>query len=490
MNQATGTTEKKLVTYNGTLYQIKFKVADDASGNYKISLAARAGTNFTSDLDGGGKIVDTSIKSVSGINMTGCTITVETGCTSHQFGNWTDAGNGKHKRTCKNCSTPEAADHTWNSGEVKKKPTCAEVGVKTYTCTACKATKTESIDKTKNHNFGGWVNADSVKHSRTCSVCKMPQAENHKWNGGSVTKNPTCKNEGVKTYTCTVCKATKNEAIAKQKDHTYNDTCDRDCNICGATRTVTHKYQTAWRTNKNEHWRQCSVCLDRKDAAPHTPGPEATQTKAQVCTVCNYVITPALNHKCKFGGSWTTDDAGHWHACNGCEERDRFAKHIFDNACDPDCSVCGYVRKVGHTYSVKWVSDEGSHYRACTVCGNRKDMAAHTPGAAATQNAPQVCPVCNYQLAPALDGAEPSTDVTEGTTEGTGETTEEEESEEAGETTESAANETTQNPTVPKVDYDEPEDSQSTGVGIFASVVFVVAVVALIIVIKKNNRRM
>ena len=41
----------------------------------------------------------------------------------------------------------------------------------------------------------------------------------HVWNDGEVTKEATCKAEGVRTYTCTVCFATKTEAIGK-KDHT------------------------------------------------------------------------------------------------------------------------------------------------------------------------------------------------------------------------------------------------------------------------------
>ena len=37
----------------------------------------------------------------------------------------------------------------------------------------------------------------------------------HAWDEGKVTKEATTEAEGVKTYTCTVCKATKTEAIAK-----------------------------------------------------------------------------------------------------------------------------------------------------------------------------------------------------------------------------------------------------------------------------------
>ena len=74
--------------------------------------------------------------------------------------------------------------HAWNSGKVTKAATCTANGVKTYTCTKCKATKTEAI-----------------------------KATGHSYDAGKVTKAPTATTAGVKTYTSTKCKATKTEAI-------------------------------------------------------------------------------------------------------------------------------------------------------------------------------------------------------------------------------------------------------------------------------------
>lgn len=42
----------------------------------------------------------------------------------------------------------------------------------------------------------------------------------HSWNTGMVTKTPTCKETGVKTYTCS-CGQTKTETIAKTDTHDY-----------------------------------------------------------------------------------------------------------------------------------------------------------------------------------------------------------------------------------------------------------------------------
>ena len=54
-----------------------------------------------------------------------------------------------------------------------------------------------------------------------------------------------------------------------------------------------------------------------------------------------------------------------------------------------------------HTPAEKWSSDDNGHWHACTACGTKVDEAAHNPGAAATEDTPQTCTVCGYELAPA-----------------------------------------------------------------------------------------
>ena len=320
-----------------------------------------------------------------------------------------------HKHTCTVCSKEETANHSWDSGKVTKQSTCKEEGVKTYTCAACNATKTESVAKTTDHKYGSWTEVNDTTHKQTCSVCSKEETANHTWNSGAVTKQPTCKEEGVKTYTCTACNATKTEAIAKLTTHTYDHACDTDCNVCGVTRTTTHNYKTSWSSDKTNHWHECSVCKDKKDVAAHTPGAEATETKAQTCTTCGYVIKAALGHKHKFAETWTTDDAGHWYACSGCAEKGSYAAHDFENACDKDCSVCGFTRETEHKFAETWTTDANNHWYVCSGCGLKQDEAAHEPGAEATATTAQTCTICGYEIAPAL--GDETTTPSEGTDE-------------------------------------------------------------------------
>ncbi len=77
-------------------------------------------------------------------------------------------------------------EHTWDKGTVTKAATCTEKGVKTYTCTVCKETKTEDI---------------------------AINTENHTWDEGVVTTAATCTEAGEETFKCTGCKETTTEPI-------------------------------------------------------------------------------------------------------------------------------------------------------------------------------------------------------------------------------------------------------------------------------------
>lgn len=81
-------------------------------------------------------------------------------------------------------------------------------------------------------------------------VVPAAPAHEHTWDEGKVTTPATCKDEGVKTYTCTGCGETKTEAIAKLNEHTWDAgkvtkeaTTEAEgektytCTVCGATKT-------------------------------------------------------------------------------------------------------------------------------------------------------------------------------------------------------------------------------------------------------------
>lgn len=155
--------------------------------------------------------------------------------------------------------------HIWDEGVITTPPTYDEYGVKTLHCKNCDATTTEKVLPTK-YTFTVTVvpptctedgytmhkcnqddslsYKDNIVHStghhaemrvieptckeegRTeiyCPVCgdvssiinTTPKTNNHTWDSGVVTTEPTAEKEGVKTYTCKVCNETKTETIPR-----------------------------------------------------------------------------------------------------------------------------------------------------------------------------------------------------------------------------------------------------------------------------------
>ena len=86
---------------------------------------------------------------------------------------------------------PTTHDHVWDEGKVTKQPTCKETGIKTYTCTICGETRTESIPTT-DHVWSSWkvvkeATADQAgQEERTCSVCGEVETREIPATGGSL----------------------------------------------------------------------------------------------------------------------------------------------------------------------------------------------------------------------------------------------------------------------------------------------------------------
>ena len=318
----------------------------------------------------------------------------------HSFGGWTDNGDGTHSHTCTVCSTPETASHSWGEGQVTAAASCTATGTKVYTC-SCGASKSETLPVT-DHAYGEWTVTEET-HSRACA-CGKTDSGAHSWDV-SATVPPTCLEEGAKAYGCSTCGAVAYEVLPKLTTHTYDNVCDPHCNICDESREVPHKnsISTAWSKNSQGHWHTCTACGGQEDFGSHYPGPAATEEKAQYCLTCGYMLTAKLGHKHKYAAQWSCDETGHWYACSGCDQVTSFADHSYDDGCDPDCNICGYVTATAHIYSGSWLSDEAGHWDVCTVCGEESIPEAHIPGEEATEEAPQLCLTCGFELAPVAE---------------------------------------------------------------------------------------
>lgn len=294
----------------------------------------------------------------------------------HTLGEWSSVDETTHKRTCAYCDYEETADHGWDEGTVTLAPTCQATGEALFTCAVCGVTRTETLPL-GDHPYNEWTKVDENTHTHACTVCGTEETVAHTWDEGSVITAANCIAGGETMYTCTGCGLTRNEAVAMTGIHTYDHGCDNDCNVCGATRTTEHRYADDWTSGKAGHWHTCVNCGAKGTVADHVPGPEATEETAQLCTVCDYILHPTLQHEHDYAAALTGDDTGHWYACASCGEQKDFAAHAFDNDCDTKCDACGYERVTEHRWSEAWSHDEAGHFHTCTVCGAKKDDAGH-----------------------------------------------------------------------------------------------------------------
>ena len=129
----------------------------------------------------------------------------------------------------------------WDTGSITKKPTCTESGEKTFTCSICrKTTKKESVPATGHNYASAWTTdrpatcendgtesrhctnenctatteprsiaalghswKDNKDGTATCTRDGCTETHKHKWDSGTITKQPTCTASGKKTYHCT-----------------------------------------------------------------------------------------------------------------------------------------------------------------------------------------------------------------------------------------------------------------------------------------------
>ncbi len=242
----------------------------------------------------------------------------------------------------------------------------------------------------------------------TCNVCGGTRTVQHAWVVKSETPAPDCNTPGSVTYECSKCHITKSENT--QPGHKYEDAKDANghyqkCSVCGAETThEAHTYSTEWKHDDKGHWQICTECEyeDKDHKAAHTPGAEATEFTDQVCTTCKRVLKGATHQCTEFEEEWFRDDRGHRHKCTECGKYSEFEKHDYENECDADCSICGYTRIPEHLYTEKWSADVNGHWHACELCGEGLEIEPHVPGPEATLTTPQICLVCNYEIAPSL----------------------------------------------------------------------------------------
>ena len=267
---------------------------------------------------------------------------------------------------------------------LKSAATCTSAAVYYEHCSVCgeKLSSTFTSGTPLSHTESGWK-SDADGHWKVCTECGTTTTAKAAHTPGAAATETT-------PQTCTVC----GYVITPAQGHTHSltkvdekaATCTETgnppyyvCSGCGkkfanagAENEITnpnylvrpalgHNYATVWSSDADGHWHACTRCGDKADEAAHTPDrAAATETDPIKCTVCGYVITPALGHihtlnKVEAKAPTCTENGSiEYYVCSGC------GKLFADAAGKAEITANDVVDKAtGHDYK----------NGVCTRCG-------------------------------------------------------------------------------------------------------------------------
>ena len=299
----------------------------------------------------------------------------------------TETEEGIKTYTCKTCGETKTekipvASHHWDQGTITKKATCTENGEKTYHCTdeGCDKTWIETIPATGHQHTElrdkktATCGEDGYSGDLYCKDCgqliskgAVVKATGHSWESGKVTEAATCKKEGSKTYTCSICGDTKTEAIPK-KDHTWDEgkvtkkvTCTEDglkvytCRVCAETKEEVLKATGHQHTElRNEKKATCT---------------EEGYTGDTYCTDCGELIkkgsvTEKANHNwqlTKEEKATCEKDGSKTYTCADCKETKT-----------ETIPATGHKFGDWQTVTTQSVFTGGVQKRICSICGKEE----------------------------------------------------------------------------------------------------------------------
>ena len=203
---------------------------------------------------------------------------------------------------------------------------------------------------------------------QTATGTTIPKTQNHTWDAGTVTTPATCTVAGVRTFTCSVCNATRTETIPASGHTGGRATCKEKakCETCGeeygALDPTNHAgTETDWIKTENTHKETYRCCgAVKTEEAAHTFG-EWSDGK-HTCSICGYEAKCGHN------------DANKDHKCDTCGKE---LSQCADTNNDHKCDICGKELSV-HIFG-KWrvttaagYDTDGEKTQTCSICNAEK----------------------------------------------------------------------------------------------------------------------
>ena len=231
------------------------------------------------------------------------TVTAEFDSIEHTYTH-TDKDDTYHTDSC-TCGYSKDVKHTETS-EVTTKASCFADGVRTYTCSVCSGTRTETIAK-RTHNIVDTTVATAPTCSATgimnqkCDCAETAEyeacdytttrvmdkvADAHKWETEyTVDKKASCDEAGSKSYHCEYCDTINTNSVTEiaKREHNLVDTTVALAPTCSATGIMNQKCDCA----ETAEYEACDYTTTRvmdKVADAHKAEAEYIETIAPTCS--------------------------------------------------------------------------------------------------------------------------------------------------------------------------------------------------------------
>ena len=209
---------------------------------------------------------------------------------------------------CTSCLyTKTAAGHTHSITKVRGlAASCAKAGYKEYySCSGCNKLFSDAKAKNEIFNIDEWKNGDGKIDALGHNHTKKVHDDAHLVPGSG----SNCQSYKRYYFECSRCGAlgTTSWVSSTLGEHVYDT--------------------TKWGYKDGTgHARKCKYCDELKPIESHIPGAEATETTAQICSGCGYVLSPATGHTHNFtkvdevAATCTTDGNIRYYVCGDCGE--------------------------------------------------------------------------------------------------------------------------------------------------------------------------
>jgi len=271
--------------------------------------------------------------------------------TTHEFGDWVDAGDTKnHKRTCP-CGEVETEAHDFEE-EIINSSTHYVSGKKRLTCKVCGYSYEETMEKVGGHVYGSWTlyERQPEYHCREC-LCGYVEYGEHRYDEGVYIKEPSHQSKGLIKKTCLDCGYVIEEEVDPVDQHVFGDWEYVDYRLhqrvceCGLTETDFHHFDDGVVTTHPTH--------------------SKTGILTYTCIECGFTKTESLpTSEDHYYADWENlDETSHKGVCECGEE-------IFENHCWDE----------GNVISKAYCGNEGKVVYTCTKCGATKSVVTPKPG--------------------------------------------------------------------------------------------------------------